>query len=202
MRPTVVFGFLFLAVAGSVALACTLDVGSAFPLAMLPPEAGSSGEVDSANEDGSAPDAGVSRPEDAGGELPEAARPPPNCDAMTTDRALCAHCPGRTRFCMMNALGEGKCVASCGDECDGPYACARCVSTADGSLPFAFCKSQAANCEDSLPNEERCECASAADCPTATSVCVGQVCRTCGEPGTRFYVCKDRAWCTAGTCLY
>ncbi len=98
--------------------------------------------------------------------------------------STCAGCSAGAASC------SGVCTSDCTNGCDpatlGCFSCA-------GGTPSGTCEPLSADAS-CIANPTYVHCACAADagaCPGANQVCVGNQCRTCGEPGTVGETCRD-----------
>ena len=143
--------------------------------------------------DGSIPDAALPIPSDhdADAAAPDSSGHDADADAAgpllscrDASVSTCAGCGAGTASC------RGVCTSDCTNGCDpATLGCFRCGS----GTPSGTCEplSTDASCIAN-PIYVHCPCgADPAVCPGANQVCVGNLCRTCGEPGTVGEVCRD-----------
>jgi hypothetical protein len=97
--------------------------------------------------------------------------------------STCVGCSAGTAAC------QDVCTSDCTNGCDpATLGCFRC----GGGTPSGTCEPLSADASCiANPNYVHCPCIAAGTCPGANQVCVGNLCRTCGEPGTAGEVCRD-----------
>ena len=142
---------------------------------------GSVSDHDAASPIPSDHDAADARPSSSDRDA-DAAVPIYSCEGGAV--ATCAGCSAGTAAC------RGTCISDCSNACDpatlGCFSCA-------GGVPSGTCEPLSADAS-CIANPSYVHCACAADagaCPGANQVCVGNQCRTCGEPGTVGEICRD-----------
>jgi hypothetical protein len=144
---------------------------------------GSIPEEDAASPPASADAAKDARPasSDAGADAADAAGPILSCEGGLV--STCAGCGAGTAAC------SGVCTSDCTNACDpATLGCFKC----SGGTPSGTCEPLSADASCiANPNYVHCPCLTASTCPGANQVCVGNLCRTCGEPATAGEVCRD-----------
>jgi hypothetical protein len=172
---------LVCATLGSAACAAILGVDDRTledgPDASIPEEDAASSPA----PDDAAKDAGPASP-DAGADAADATGPLVSCQDASA--STCAGCSAGTASC------RGVCTSDCTNGCDpATLGCFKCAS----GRPSGTCEplSTDASCIAN-PIYVHCPCGTDPSvCPGANQVCVGNLCRTCGEPGTVGEVCRD-----------
>lgn len=116
------------------------------------------------------------------------------CNGTCRPSPSCADCPDATVACP--GATTSTCVADCEKGCGAQrIGCFECVG---GGAPVGRCyEPDAAVCLQSPASYMHCACAggTAGTCPGANQVCVGNQCRSCGEPNTDEVVCKTNVKC-------
>jgi hypothetical protein len=118
----------------------------------------------------------------------------------------CATCASGQSFCAYNSTvlnSNGQCMASCSACTSGSAACFTC-SGATGS--GGTCVNSVDQCPKSVANGGcPCSMADAGTCPGSAQVCAaadaGNVCLSCGQPGTQGLACSGGSDCNQASSI-